>query len=175
MWRAVIWLGVAALVALAHAFDAGLLDALPVLIAALIGWLFARTLRAGHTPLISRAIAAIDGATWLADAAIVRYARHLTVLWAVWQFTLAALAVVLLLHARGWLPAWQLLPSPRMFGMLGLPAAVLALLLAEFFLRPRLLPQAPRRGLFAFLRALVTHWPDLLRDVPITGTAESAR
>ncbi|MGH8041825.1 MAG: hypothetical protein ACREPN_07265 [Rudaea sp.] len=176
MWRAVIWLGVIAFAALAHWVDTGLLDALPALIAALIGWLFARSLRAGRTPLIGRAIAAIDGDAWLDDAAVARYARRLTALWAIWQFALSAVAVVFLLHARGWQPSWQLLPSPRLFGMVGLPAAVGALLLAEFFLRPRLLPQAPRHGLFAFLRALIVHWPFSLRDVPVTGdgTAECA-
>jgi len=81
--RAAIWLGIVALLALAHRYDRfGLLDALPALIAALVGWLFARTLRRGRRPLIARAIAAVDGPALLGDPHVARYARALTAIWA---------------------------------------------------------------------------------------------
>jgi hypothetical protein len=38
------------------------------------------------------------------------------------------------------------------------------LLLVEFALRPRLLPQAPQRSLPAFLRGVLLAWPAALED-----------
>lgn len=166
MKRALVWVAIVALVLLGHFFGGknlrGALDALPALIAALVGWLFARTLAYGRTPLIARAIAAIDGAQWLDDPAVAGYARRLTAVWAVWQFALAVCAALLALHAHGIFADAAWLPSPRMFGWIVLPLAVAALFLGEFFLRPHLLPQAPRRSLFTFLAALIRHWPALL-------------
>jgi branched-chain amino acid transport system permease protein len=45
-----------------------------------------------------------------------------------------------------------------------LPCAIAALLALEFALRPWLLPQAPRRGVAAFARAVARAWPAVLRD-----------
>lgn len=166
MKRALVWVAVVALVLLGHFFGGekmrGVLDALPALIAALVGWLFAHTQARGRTPLIARAIAAIDGPQWLTDPAIATYARRLTAVWAAWQFALAACAALLALHAHGFFADAARLPSPRMFGWIILPSAVAALFLGEYFLRPRLLPQAPRQGLFDFFVALIRHWPALL-------------
>jgi uncharacterized membrane protein len=168
MKRALVWVAVVALVLLGHFFGGknlrGVLDAVPALIAALVGWLFARTLRAGRTPLIARAIAAIDGAQWLDDPAVAAYARRLTAIWAAWQFVLAAGAALPALHAHGIFADAAWLPASRTFGWIVLPLAVAGLFLGEFFLRPHLLPQAPRRGLFAFVTALVRHWPALLAE-----------
>lgn len=168
MKRALAWLALVALMTLGHFFGGeklhGTLDALPALIAASVGWLFARTLARGRTPLIARAIAAIDGPQWLNDPAVAAYARRLTAVWAAWQFALAACAALVTLHAHGFFADAAWLPSPRVFGWIILPLAVAALFLGEFFLRPHLLPQAPRRGLFAFLAALIRHWPALLAE-----------
>ena len=154
--RAAVWLGIVALLVFAHRYDRlGLLDAVPALIAALVGALFASTLRRGHRPLIARAIAAIDGASLLDDPRVARYARTLTAIWAVYQFALAALAVALM---------WRAAPLPGWVTALWLPAAVAALFLGEFALRPRLLPQAPRHGLFGFVGKLIRAWPSLLSD-----------
>jgi predicted LPLAT superfamily acyltransferase/uncharacterized membrane protein len=164
--RLAIGLGLVALLAFAHRYDhVGLLDTLPALIAALVGTAFARTLARGHTPLIARAIAAIDGADLLADAAVARYARRLTWLWAVYQFALAGIAALLALHAHGWL-VLPLGAGPGWLGFVWLPAAVALLLLGEFALRPWLLPHAPRHNLFGFVVNLVRCWPQLLRDAP---------
>jgi len=155
----------AALGVLAAAGIAALLNSVPALIAAFVAWLFARTLRPGRVPLIARAIGAIDGAAVLADPAVARYARRLTLVWAGWQTALALLATLLAVHAAvgfAWLPAW--LPGPRRFGAIGLPLAVAALFLAEFALRPLWLPQVPRQRLFEFLRTLVRAWPSLLDE-----------
>jgi len=133
-------------------------DALPALIAALVAWLFARTLWRGRRPLIARAIAALDGERQLDDPAIRRYARRLTVLWATYQTTLALLAALW----AGLQPA--ALPPAHIGAALALPLAIAALFVAEFALRPRLLPQAPRSSLFAFVRGMLQAWPQLLRD-----------
>jgi uncharacterized membrane protein len=64
----------------------------PVLFVALVAWGFARTLRAGRVPLISRIVSALEAKqpTQL-EPEIVRYTRNLTCVWAV---VLAALAIV---------------------------------------------------------------------------------
>jgi uncharacterized membrane protein len=151
----------AALAALIVAGVPGLLDALPALIAAFVGWLFARTLRRGRTPLIARAIRVLDGDAALADPAIAAYARMLTIIWAVYQIALALCGAMLALHVHA-LPAW--LPGPRVFGAVVLPTAVVTLFLGEFALRRRLLPQAPRHALPNFAHALVRAWPQLLDE-----------
>ena len=157
-----------ALIALTLVVCAGvgrLFDAMPALIAALVAWIFARSLHRGRTPLIGRAIAALDGAAQLNDPAVARYARRLTWVWVIYQTALATIATLLAIHAAGWLdwlPAWA--PGPRAFGALVLPLAVVGLFLGEFALRPSLLPQAPRHRLFAFVLGLIRVWPGLLGD-----------
>jgi uncharacterized membrane protein len=133
-------------------------DALPALIAALVGWLFARTLLHGRQPLIARAIAALDGPAPLQDPAVRRYARRLTALWAGYQAVLAALAAV-------W--AWTTpaaLPPVRVGAAVLLPLAIAALFVGEWALRSHLLPQAPRQALPAFVRGMLRVWPQLLGD-----------
>jgi len=139
------------------------LDLAPALIAALIGWIFLRTLRAPRQPLIARLIAALDGPAMLDDAAIARYARRLTGVWAAYQFALALLAAAA--AACAWVAPQAIGPTAlRWLGFAILPAAVTALLLVEFLLRPWLLPQAPRRRLGEFLGGVVRAWPAALRD-----------
>ncbi len=138
-----------------------MIDVLPAAIAAFVGCLFARTLRPAREPLIARAIAAIDGADYLRDAAVVGYARRLTVLWACFQFALAAMSLFCTAHELGLFP-FLVLPAARTFGTTVLPLAVAALFFGEFFLRRRLLPQAPRHTLIGFLRALGGAWPSLI-------------
>ena len=145
-------------------FDANtLFDALPALIAAFVGYLFARTLLPHRTPLIARAIVSVDGPEWLDDPAVVTYARKLTLTWAIYQTLLAVIAVAAVFHQRGFLASWSWLPSPRVFGAI-LPIAVAVLFVAEFFARPFLLPQAPRRSLLSFAHRLILAWPSLLDD-----------
>jgi hypothetical protein len=166
-----IAMGLVALVLAAACGASALLDALPATIAAFVAYLFARTLLRPRVTLIGRAIIALDGAERLADPAIARYARRLTLVWALYQSALAAVGAILALHTRGWfagLPAHT--PSPLLFGTFLLPCAVAILFLGEFVLRPYWLPQAPRRGLIEFVHGLVRTWPQLLDD----GVAASA-
>ena len=159
-------LAAAALTALPIATGHGeaLLDMTPALVAALVGWMFARTLLRGRRPLIARAVAAMDGPQLLQDPAVAGYTRRLTLIWASYQAALALIALGLALYAWYAPPHWPALPGPRLFGVVLLPLAVAALILAEFALRPRLLPQAPPRSLYAFVRDLVRAWPALLAE-----------
>jgi uncharacterized membrane protein len=152
-------IGVLAIIAAGIAIAFGtnrLIDALPALIAAFVAFLFARTLLPTRTPLIARAIVAIDGPDWLARPHIARYARRLTIVWAIYQTLLAALACAAMFHVAG-------LPGPRTFGAV-LPIAVAALFIAEFLLRPLWLPEVPRHRLLSFARRLILAWPTLLDD-----------
>ena len=159
-----IALALIALMLIALGFGEPLLDATPALIAAIVAWLFARTLLHGRRPLIARAVVAMDGPALLDDPSVARYTRRLTMLWALYQALLAALAVLLALRARYWPACLPLLPGPGVFGMIVLPLAIAALVLVEFALRPRLLPQAPPRSFPSFVRELVRSWPALLAE-----------
>lgn len=138
-----------------------MIDLLPALIAAFVGWLFARSLVRPRTPLIARAISAMEGEARLREPAIARYARRLTGLWAVFQVTLTLLCLLCVLHERGLLAA-AVLPPSRLFGTTILPLAVAVLFFGEFLLRPLLLPQAPRHTLAGFLTQLGRVWPSLI-------------
>lgn len=162
---AVALLGMVALGLLAAGGVTVMLAFLPALICAFVAWLFARTLGGTRGPLIARAIAAIDGQAQLDDVRIAEYARRLTWVWAFWQAALALLGAAVALHANGWLSVlWPHFPGPGVFGVVILPLAVATLFLVEFFLRPRLLPQAPRHSLWWFSTRLVRVWPQLLGD-----------
>jgi uncharacterized membrane protein len=126
--------------------------------------MFARTLLRDRRPMIARAVAAMDDPQLLDDPAVARYARRLTLVWALYQATLAAIALILALCAWYAPQRWPALPGPRLFGVVWLPLCVAALILAEFALRPRLLPQAPPRSLYSFVRGLVRAWPALLAE-----------
>lgn len=162
--RAVVWIFFAlALALVAGGNTDGLLDAVPAAIAAMIAWLFARTLFKDRVPLIARAIKAIDGPEPLADPAVARYARRLTIVWALYQAALAAFGLLLAAHAQGFVPQWPL-PSPARFGLVILPAAVAILFVGEFALRRWLVPQAPHHSFIDFLRRLIGSWPALIDD-----------
>ena len=164
MRRPLIVLAVLTALPIGFGFGDTLLDATPALIAALVGWMFARTLLRGRRPLIARAVVAMDGPQLLEDPAVARYTRRLTLIWALYQAALAAIALLLALCAWYGPQRWPALPGPRLFGVVWLPLCVAALVLAEFVLRPRLLPQAPTHSLYAFVRGLVRAWPLLLAE-----------
>ena len=122
----------------------------PVLFVALVGWGFARTLRAGRVPLVARiasALEAKDPAELEPDVA--RYTRRLTGLWAIVLFALAGLNLVLALLAvpRGLLAAfgvatpwpvgetlWSWCANGATYGLIG------GLMVAEFAWRSRRFP-----------------------------------
>lgn len=138
-----------------------MIDLLPVMVAGFVGWLFARSLAPGRRPFIACAIAAIDGEARLGDGEIARYARRLTLIWALFQAALAGFGVLCVLADHHVL-ALPSLPTSRLFGAMILPLAVLSLFFGEFVLRRWLLPQATRHSVLGFLRALGRAWPRLI-------------
>lgn len=170
----VLWLALAALLlapALAGRIQLAL-SALPILILAGLSWLFARTLRRGHDPLIVRCIRVIEGEQRLALPGVARYARGVTAYWACFLAAQAIALTVLLLCARpgGLLDAFGVrapLAIPR-YVLLWYPQAgcwiVLVLAFAaEYAFRRWHLRRVPHPPLKRFLLRLAQRWPLLLR------------
>lgn len=156
----------------------------PVLFVALVAWGFARTLRRGHVPLISRIVAALEGreAARL-DPEIARYTRSLTVLWAVVLSALAGVNLVLasLAVPRGLLATfgiatpwpvseaqWSWCANGATYGLVG------GLLVCEFLYRSRRFP-GRYHGPMDFAKRMAAlgpgFWNGLFRDhSPRNGT-----
>lgn len=99
--------------------------------------LFAHTLAAGRTPLITRLAAPIHGDRF--TPAMARYTRRLTAVWAVYFVAMAALSLGLFALApfEGW----------AAFANFGTPLSVLVLFAGEHALRYRLHPEFDRATL----------------------------
>lgn len=160
-----IWLAARGLVGL-------VLDAVPLLLNLLLAWLFGRTLRAGHQPLVAQFIEAIEGAPRLAMPGIARYARQLTAFWAVLMAAQALLlgAMLLcqvpggLLARLGIVPPWSV-PLAWVQGYVHAGAYLLlaAVFLLEYLFRRWHLRHLPHLGLHALLHRLAVRWPQLIR------------
>jgi uncharacterized membrane protein len=155
----------------------------PAAFVALVAWTFGRTLRAGHVPLITRLVTAIDGVP-LPELApdLIAYTRRLTALWAVVlgllavaDFVLALLAVPGgLLDGAGIAPpvavpqeAWSWFANGLNYGLVG------GLFVGEYFYRVRRFP-GRYKSFFDFVRRMgalgPTFWRDALRDAPLRET-----
>lgn len=149
----------------------------PVLFLALVGWFFGRTLRPGRVPLITRMVEALHGQAGMPmTPGLYRYARRLTVVWAV---VLALLALVNLLLALCAVPGGMLVQSgykPPLtvtdgqwswfanfltYGVIG------GLFCGEYLWRKRVFPQRPYRSFFHFLQQMAQlgpgFWGGLMR------------
>lgn len=147
----------------------------PVLVTALLSWWFARTLRPGSAPLISRIVAGLDRCTPAQLAPELRsYTRTLTRFWAALLAGLAIANLVLgiiavpdgLLARLGHPPVvavpqvlWSFFANLLNYGIVG------AVFVIEYFVRMRLFPDRPYRSLFDFLRRLGALGPAFWRDV----------
>jgi uncharacterized membrane protein len=149
----------------------------PAAFVALVGWGFARTLRAGRVPLITRIVAALDTAAPAALSPVLQsYTRGLTAAWAVLLFGLAAVNLGLALVAApdgvllrlGLAPPltvteaqWSWFAHVANYGLVG------GFFLAEFAWRQRRFP-GRYRNLADFLRRMARlgpgFWRDLLRS-----------
>jgi uncharacterized membrane protein len=147
------------------------IDLLPLAINLGLGALFAHSLRVPHTPLIARAIIAIEGRERLALPRVAGYARGLTLAWALIFLGQAALFLFLL---AGWLrmsPTEQAAhPGMQTWLHVGgylLPAAFM---LAEYAFRRWYLRHLPHMAPQVFLERLLRNWHQLLRDAePVDG------
>jgi len=140
----------------------------PVLFVALVAWGFARTLRAGRVPLITKIVSALEAKqpTQL-EPEVARYTRGLTVLWACVLVVLATinLALALLAVPRGLLATfgiatpwpvgetlWSWCANAATYGLIG------GLMVVEFAYRSRRFP-GRYHGPLDFVRRLASLGP----------------
>ncbi|UHQ20360.1 ketosynthase [Lysobacter sp. KIS68-7] len=155
---------------------------MPSIIVALVAWTFGRTLRAGHVPLITRIMSAIDR-IHPRDVApeLLAYTRRLTVVWAVVltllslvDFALALCAVPGgLLDSMGIVPpiaisreAWSWFANGLNYGLVG------GLFVGEYFYRVRRFP-GRYTSFIDFLRKMAglgpAFWRGAIHDTPVDG------
>jgi uncharacterized membrane protein len=168
-------LSAAVLVALARsAYGLIPLMLMPATWVGLLALWFGRSLRAGHTPLITRLVAAIYAQAGEAlSPRHLRYTRRLTALWTSLLALLTALNLVLALIAvpggvlveLGITPAvqvtpeqWSLLANFAVYGVLG------GFMLIEYQVRKRVFPVRPYRNFLEFLRMMGRLGPDFWKD-----------
>jgi len=134
-----------------------LLLAVPVAFVAFVGFGFARTLRAGSVPLVTRIVAALDGVA--ADALepeVRQYARRVTLAWAVVLFALAIFDLCMALLATRL--QWSWLANIGDYVVIG------GFMLAEFAWRRHRFP-GRHRSFFDFLRRMLALGPAFWRSV----------
>lgn len=147
----------------------------PVLFPWLVAWFFARTLRAGRAPLISRIVAELESTTPAELAPPLRaYTRNLTALWALVLFAIGlancALGIVAVpdgvLVRLGYAAVvtvpqalWSWCANLLDYGVAGL------LMVVEYIVRIRLFPDRSYRSPFEFIRRLSALGPAFWRDV----------
>lgn len=161
------WLALVGGIVLLTAFGHGRLaiDLVPLTINLALGALFAHSLTAPHTPLIARAIIAMEGRERLAMPRVAGYARVLTLAWALVFLAQSLFFLVLL----GW---WLPMPTAEQamhpwvqtwlhVGGYLLPAAFM---LIEYAFRRWYLRHLPHVAPQVFLERLLHNWPLLLRD-----------
>lgn len=134
-----------------------LLLAVPVAFVAFVGFGFARTLRAGSVPLVTRIVAALDGVPADALEPEVRdYARRVTLAWAVLLFALALFDLAMALLASR--VQWSWLANIGDYVVIG------GFMLAEFAWRKHRFP-GRHRSFLDFLRRMAALGPGFWRTV----------
>lgn len=180
VWRrhsapaAMAWLGFAALLLLPALFGHAelALTALPVVFLGIASWLFARTLRPGEEPLVSRFVRMIEGEARLALPGVRGYTRGVTWYWAALLAAMALLSLAIALCAQpgGWLATlgWPA-PFPLHGSLLawypeaGCWALLLAGFVGEYLFRRWRLRAIPHPGVRRFVTQMVRRWPALVR------------
>lgn len=113
----------------------------------LLSVLFAKTLKAGSVPLITRLSTLVHGSL---SPLLARYTRRVTTLWAALFAVLAATSVLLFLWAPR--PLWALYAN-----VLTWPIMV-AVFVGEYFVRRRVIPPEQCAGFIEVMRAGRKHW-----------------
>lgn len=177
--RAWAWLAMAAAAAmlwfLAHSPLATLPLLLPpVLFVGWVAWVFARSLRRGRVPLLTRIVAPLyDRTPATLDPALRRYTHGLTAAWSLLLslLCLANLALALLSVPGGLLARLGIQPPlavpdvhGSLFANLLVYGVVGGFFLGEYAWRRRRFPQRPYRDLPDFLRKLAALGPVFWRD-----------
>lgn len=160
--RAWAWLAIAACAALSwwlagtpHVWP--LLLMVPVVFVAFVGFGFARTLRAGSVPLVTRIAAALDGvAPDALEPEVLQYTRRVTLAWAALLFALAGFDLAMALWATRL--QWSWLANIGDYVVIG------GFMLAEFAWRKHRFP-GRHRGFVDFLRRMLALGPGFWRTV----------
>lgn len=178
-----LWLAAVAGGALLARYDHAALGLmlLPVAINAAVAWLFGASLAADSEPLVARAIVALEGDDRLAQPGVARYARSLTLAWAL---LLGMQALMLLAGAVLAAPGGALdlagvaspLPVPADavigYGHLGGYLVVGGFFVLEFAWRQWHLRHLPHPTAREFFHNLAKNWPRLLHARPAERSTE---
>ena len=170
-WQAAVALtGIALVVLAARGTPPVLLMLPPVFIPAAIGFAFGRTLRPGCTPLIERVVRGFH-APEAPEAAVIRYARHVTWAWALLLACVALINALLianlapggLLDLAGFPPPW---PVPRVafawFANTGTYLLIGGMFVLEFAVRVWRFPNDRFRNPLRFIREARTRMPNIV-------------
>ena len=173
------WLALAAIAAGLAALSRTSLALLPLLLVpplftAIVAWWFARSLRAGRVPLITKVVAALYGTTPEGLSPRHRgYTRGLTATWAGLLAALTALNLVLALVAvpGGILPRLGM-PSPwpvteaeaSLIANVGNYGLLIGFSVLEYLVRKRVFPVRPYGNVFDFARRMAALGPAFWRD-----------
>jgi hypothetical protein len=146
----------------------------PPLFTATFGWWFARSLRAGRVPLITKVVAALYGTTPHGLSPRHRgYTRGLTATWALLLAGLTVLNLVLALVAvpGGILPRlgiaspWPISEAQAsLIGNLGNYGLLIGFSVAEYLVRKWVFPVRPYGNVFDFARRMAALGPAFWRD-----------
>ena len=148
------------------------LMALPVAFLGLACWIFARTLRHGGEPLISRFVRVIEGEERLALPGVRSYTRGVTWFWACLLGAMACLSLLIALFAQpgGWLAAFGMRAPFGLPGSLlawypeaGCWGVLLAAFVGEYLFRRWYLRGIPHPDPRRFVTQVVRRWPALVR------------
>lgn len=173
------WLALAAIAAGLAALSRTSLALLPLLLVpplftAIFAWCFARSLRAGRVPLITKVVAALYGTTPEGLSPRHRgYTRGLTATWAGLLAALTALNLVLALVAvpGGILPRlgmsspWPVTEAEAsLIANVGNYGLLIGFSVAEYLVRKRVFPVRPYGNVFDFARRMAALGPAFWRD-----------
>ncbi len=173
VWPWLVWLATLAGVwqMSRHAVADLLLEAVPILVNALLACWFGRSLRSAE-PLVARFIIAIEGAERLRAPGVARYARQVTWFWTLLLAGQALLLTTLLLCASRNGLLWRLgltppLQVPERWAAAWLHLGCYVLIGfafgLEYVYRRWRLRHLRHPGLHQMLLQLALHWPQLLR------------
>lgn len=170
-WLAVV-IGVLILTVSGHGRIA--LDLVPLVFNLGLAILFGRSLTGGRSPLIARAIVAIEGAERLQLPRVETYARLLTLAWTV---IFAIQVVIFILLLAWWLPTLPVDSNVHRWAMIWLHVGGYSLpaffMLVEFMFRRWYLRHIPHASPALFIRQLAENWPKLLRDTDLGAQRRS--
>ncbi len=148
------------------------LMALPVVFLTAIAWVFARTLKRGTEPLVTRCVRVIEGEARVNLPGVRGYTRGVTLFWACLLAAMALLSLLVALFAvpGGWLATFGVTGPIALPGSLlawypeaGCWVALLAAFAGEYAFRRWRLRHLPHPPVRRFVAQIVQRWPALVR------------